>query len=245
MGRGPGSRGELWARGQWPLALSLHVRHAPATARPPQPVCTHPHPTRRLLPRAACWRRGVGSRQGSLVSRWSPVGTVSALKDHRAHPPYVPDEIEGQRGKIHLFNLSSAGLSFPLSNKDSSDACQIQKTQPRGPLLSRGFCSDGEGDTINLELEAALPRLVGGHRAEPGPSAVPFPGPVCDDSPPSLEPGLQFSLKSRWKHLEGLKLDFSLDTSEPQRVIEVHVTFDQLRLRILFVILLKCISHRI
>lgn len=245
MGRGPGSRGELWARGQWPLALSLHVRHAPATARPPQPVCTHPHPTRRLLPRAACWRRGVGSRQGSLVSRWSPVGTVSALKDHRAHPPYVPDEIEGQREKIHLFNLSSAGLSFPLSNKDSSDACQIQKTQPRGPLLSRGFCSDGEGDTINLELEAALPWLVGGHRAEPGPSAVPFLGPVCDDSPLSLEPGLQFSLKSRWKHLEGLKLDFSLDTSEPQRVIEVHVTFDQLRLRILFVILLKCISHRI
>lgn len=118
-----------------------------------------------------------------------------------------------------MFNLSSAGPSFSPSNKDSSNACQIQETQPRGLLLSVGFCSDGEGDTINLELEAALPRLVGGHRAEPGASAVPFPRPVHDDSPPSLEPELQFSLKRRWKHSEGLKLDFSLDTSEQQGVM--------------------------
>ena len=187
----------------------------------------------------------MGSRQGSLVSRWSPAGTFGTLKNHRARPPYVPDETEGQREKIHLFNLSSTGPSFPPSNKDSSNTCQIQETQQRGPLLSVGFCSDEEGDTVNLELKAALPRLMDGHRAEPGPSVVPFPGPVRDDCLTSLEPELQFSLKSRWKHLEGLKLDFSLDTSEQQRVLEVHITFDQLRLRILSVILVKCIEHRI
>lgn len=41
---GPGESRGAW--GQWPLALSLHIRHAPATACPPQPVCTNPphHP---------------------------------------------------------------------------------------------------------------------------------------------------------------------------------------------------------
>ena len=44
----------------------------------------------------------MGSRQGSLVSRWSPAETVGTLKDHRARPPYVPDEMERQREKIHV-----------------------------------------------------------------------------------------------------------------------------------------------
>ena len=230
MGQGLGSRGESWGLGA--VASCPQSPCQAYSCHSPSPTtCVHEPPTpptvyfRGLRAGGEVWAVG----RGSLVGRWSPAGTVGTLKDHRARPPYVPDEIEGQREKIHLFNLSSAGPFFPLSNKDSPNACQIQEAQQRGPLLSVGFCSDEEGDTINLELEAALPRLVGGHRAEPGPSAVPFPGPVRDDCLPSLEPELQFSLKSRWKHLEGLKLDFSLDTSEQQRVLEVHITFDQLR----------------
>ena len=98
------------------------------------------------------------------------MGPAGALKDHRAYPLYVTDEIEGQREKIHLFNPSSAHASFPPSSKDSSHTCQVQETQQcireMRSLLSSSFCSDGEREMVSLELEATPPRLVGGHRAE-------------------------------------------------------------------------------
>ena len=48
-----------------------------------------------------------------------PPPTVGALKDHRAYPLYIRDEIEVQRDQIHLFNPTSTHSFFPLSSKYS------------------------------------------------------------------------------------------------------------------------------
>lgn len=99
-----------------------------------------------------------------------PHGACRSFKGSQSLSSYVKDEIEGQREKIHLFNPSSARASFPPSSKDSSNTCQVQETQQcireMRSLLSSSFCSDGEREMVNLELEATPPRLVGGHRAE-------------------------------------------------------------------------------
>ena len=94
----------------------------------------------------------------------------------------------------------------------------------RRPLLSGGFHSDGERETVTLELEATRPRLVGVRAEKSGPPAGSFPRNHTWPLPASQEP-FRPILHHRWRcggGEGGAKLSFCLDTSEQQRAVLLY-----------------------